>query len=185
MKKMSDHLDAIEGPNAPPAVGSRMWNPAAMVSASNALRFAERLVFGVVGVLLFAAGLMLSFRALEVLHQLVVQPVGSTIRLTANFLELILLILMIAELAYTVSISLRGAVLSPQPFLIVGLIAVIRRILVITVQEVEGSPSPAATPWIWQNTAELAILALIVMAFVFAIYILQRVSVRAESSEFG
>ncbi len=141
---------------------------------SGVLRFGERVVFSVVGVLLFAAALTLSIRSLAVLYALIIGPAGSAIRLTAAFLDLVLLVLMIAELGYTVSLSLRGAVLSPEPFLIVGLIAVIRRILVITVQEVQDKATTAGINMIPQSTIELAILTLVVIAFVFAIFLLRR-----------
>ncbi|MDQ6929038.1 MAG: phosphate-starvation-inducible PsiE family protein [Candidatus Eremiobacteraeota bacterium] len=40
----------------------------------------------------------------------------------------VLLVLMIIELAYTVMLSLRGTMLAIEPFLIVGVIATVRRI---------------------------------------------------------
>src|SRR2546430_6591872 len=49
-----------------------------------------------------------------------------------DLLDRILLILMIIELLYTVQISFREHALVPEPFLIVGLIATIRRLLVLT-----------------------------------------------------
>jgi uncharacterized membrane protein (DUF373 family) len=51
-----------------------------------------------------------------------------------DLLDRILLILMIAEILYTVQVSFREHTLSPEPFLIVGLIAATRRILVITAE---------------------------------------------------
>jgi uncharacterized membrane protein (DUF373 family) len=149
------------------------WNPPALRVATTALRLSERIIFGVVGLLLSAVALTLTFRSLQVVYSLVVSSGSMTIPLTANFLDLILLILMLAEIIYTVTLSLRGAVLSPQPFLIVGLIAVIRRILVITVQEVQTG-HPSQTGWLAQNTLDLAVLTIVVMAFVFAICLLQR-----------
>lgn len=138
------------------------------------MRVAERLVFSLVGILLFLAGLILAFRSVEVLFRLAVGPASSTIPSTATFLDLVLLILMIAALAYTALLSLRGSVLSPEPFLIVGLIAVIRRILVITVQEVQGKPVTAGLPWLPASTVELATLTVVVIAFVFAIHLFHR-----------
>ena len=79
---------------------------------------------------------------------------------------------MVVELAYTVMLSLGGIVLSAEPFLIVGLIAVIRRILVITVGEVQSSKPSSQLP---QNSAiELAILTGVVLAFVLSIAMLRR-----------
>ena len=51
-----------------------------------------------------------------------------------DLLDRILLILMIIELLYTVQISFREHALVPEPFLIVGLIAAIRRLLVLTAE---------------------------------------------------
>lgn len=129
-------------------------------------------MFAVVGLLLSAVALTLAFRALQVVYELIVSSSASTIPLTAHFLDLILLILMLAEIIYTVTLSLRGTVLSPRPFLIVALIAVIRRILVITVQEVQNDRLRSG--WVTQTTLDLAVLTLVVMAFVLAIWLLQR-----------
>ncbi len=114
----------------------------------------------------------LSFRSLQLLYSLIVSPGSQAIPITAQILDLVLLILMLAEIIYTVTLSMRGAVLSPQPFLIVGLIAVIRRMLVITVQEVQNTHPRAGL--LAQNTLDLAVLTLVVIAFVSAIALLQR-----------
>src|SRR6267378_3003629 len=65
--------------------------------------------------------------------------------LTTNIVALldrILLILLVVELLYTVQVSFREHGLIPEPFLLVGLIAAIRRVLVLTAQfaEVHGQP---------------------------------------------
>jgi Phosphate-starvation-inducible E family len=46
---------------------------------------------------------------------------------------------MVVELLYTVQVSFREHTIVPEPFLIVGLVAVIRRILVITAETTETS----------------------------------------------
>ena len=51
-----------------------------------------------------------------------------------ELLDRALLILMIVELLYTVQVSFRAHALLPEPFLVVGLIAATRRILVVTAQ---------------------------------------------------
>ena len=51
-----------------------------------------------------------------------------------TLLERILLILMMIELLYAVQVSFREHTLAPEPFLIVGLIAAIRRLLVLTAE---------------------------------------------------
>src|SRR5213594_3165227 len=85
-----------------------------------------------------------------------------------DLLDRILLILMIVELLYTVQVSFREHTLVPEPFLIVGLIAVTRRILVLTAQ--------FATLFEKGNTAafqsamlELALLTLMIVALVVSL----------------
>ena len=46
----------------------------------------------------------------------------------------LLIVLMLVEILHTVRISIRSHVLVTEPFLVVGLIAAIRRILVITLE---------------------------------------------------
>jgi hypothetical protein len=143
------------------------------------LRVIERLIFFIIGAMLFAAAFALLWRALVVLWALVMSPSGHTMDAGAAFLDVVLLVLMVVELAYTVVLSLGGIVLSAEPFLIVGLIAVIRRILVITVGEVQTGKPSSQLP---QNSAvELAILTGVVLAFVLSIVMLRRS--RAQNPE--
>jgi len=51
-----------------------------------------------------------------------------------NLVDQILLILLVIELLYTVQVSFRERGLTAEPFLVVALIAVIRRVLVLTAQ---------------------------------------------------
>lgn len=51
-----------------------------------------------------------------------------------SLLDQILLILMIVEILYTVQVSFREHVLAPEPFILVALIAAVRRILVLTAE---------------------------------------------------
>ena len=132
------------------------------------LLWSERLVFFAIGVLLFGAALALLKQSAGILGSMFVGA-GSPIVFGSQFLDLILLVLMVVELAYTVLLSLRGSVLMAEPFLIVGLIAVIRRILVITVGEVGPSGSSVSA-----SAIELGILTGVVIVFVFSIFLLRR-----------
>jgi uncharacterized membrane protein (DUF373 family) len=53
---------------------------------------------------------------------------------TLRVLDQLLIVLMLVEILHTVRISIRSHVLVTEPFLVVGLIASIRRILVITLE---------------------------------------------------
>ena len=140
--------------------------------AVRALMWTERLVFFLIGALLFIAALALLVRSAATLLALITAPNASTISVGSDFLDLILLVLMVVELAYTVVLSLRGSVLVAEPFLLVGLIAVIRRILVITVGEVSGAGTGKAGLNL-ASEVELGVLTGVVIAFVLSIVILR------------
>jgi uncharacterized membrane protein (DUF373 family) len=134
-----------------------------------ALVWAERVVFFAIGLMLFAAALYaLAQSGLVLFDMLAKHGEESVSTFGSRFLDAILLVLMIVELAYTVILSLRGSVLQAEPFLIVGLIAVIRRILVITV----GEAGPRGSN-VTQSIAELAILTGVVIVFVGSIVLLR------------
>jgi len=91
--------------------------------------------------------------------------------LTANIVPLldqILLILLIVELLYTVQVSFREHTVTPEPFLLVGLIATIRRILILTAEL--GHPGGVAATII----PELAVLAALIVAIALSLFLLRR-----------
>lgn len=99
-------------------------------------------------------------------------------------LNQLLLVLMLIELLHTVRISVRSRTLMMEPFLIVGLIASIRRVLVITMQAAkmteQGQPQAGEGANVsFRNTmVELGVLGFLILVFVFAIYLLRRSSSR-------
>jgi uncharacterized membrane protein (DUF373 family) len=89
-----------------------------------------------------------------------------------NLLDQILLILLIVELLYTVQVSFREHGLLAEPFLVVALIAVIRRILVLTA---EMTKLPEAAENIFRRAiVELALLAFMVIILVGSLILLQK-----------
>ena len=72
--------------------------------------------------------------------------VVSDTNLVLSVLDQLLVVLMLVEILYTVRLSIRSHTLVTEPFLVVGLIASIRRILVITLEATtltkEGKWSP-------------------------------------------
>ena len=89
-----------------------------------------------------------------------------------GILDQLLLVLMIIEILYTVQISFREHALMPEPFLVVGLIASIRRVLVITA---ELSKVAERSPDLFRNAMlELGLLAAMVLALVGALGIVRR-----------
>ncbi len=133
------------------------------------LGWTERVIFAVIAVLLFVAAVALLVHAAA--HLAPMFAAGDITDETSSFLDVVLGTLIVVELAYTVILSLRGAVLIAEPFLIVALIAVIRRILVITVSHAPPAQGPVAVSP--QSLLELAVLTLVVLAFVASIMALR------------
>jgi len=133
------------------------------------LGWTERVFFAVIGILLFTGATAVLVHAAA--HLAPMFGPGNIIEETSSFLDLVLLTLMLVELAYTVILSLRGAVLIAEPFLIVGLIAVIRRILVITSGHIH--PATGGDVASTQSLLELGVLTLVVVAFVGAVMLLR------------
>jgi uncharacterized membrane protein (DUF373 family) len=85
-------------------------------------------------------------------------------------LDRILLILLIVELLYTVQVSFREHAVMPEPFLLVGLIAAIRRVLILTAEfglAAGQAPPPQLVP-------ELAVLSALLVAIALSLFVLRR-----------
>jgi uncharacterized membrane protein (DUF373 family) len=97
---------------------------------------------------------------------------GSLAGNVVTLLDRILLILLIVELLYTVQVSFREHTLIPEPFLLVGLIAAIRRVLVLTAEfsEVRDQPELEFKHFI----VELGVLTLLTVALVLSLVILRK-----------
>jgi uncharacterized membrane protein (DUF373 family) len=88
-------------------------------------------------------------------------------------LDQILLVLLVIELLYTVKVSFREHSLVPEPFLIVGLIAVTRRILVITA-ELSTLLEKGDEAVFRHAMLELGLLTAMVVGFVGSLSMLRR-----------
>jgi len=89
-----------------------------------------------------------------------------------QLLDRLLLILMIVEILYTVQVSFSEHALVPEPFLIVGLIATIRRLLVLTAEFARLVESNSAA---FQGAMlELGLLTVMIVALVVSLVVLKR-----------
>ncbi len=94
--------------------------------------------------------------------------------LAIDVLDTVLLVMMTMEIVYTVAVSLESHQLVAEPFLIIGAIAAIRRMLVITA---ESTKVEATNPAQFFNLLiELGLLAMIVIAMAISIFVLRRSS---------
>jgi hypothetical protein len=82
------------------------------------------------------------------------------------------MILLVVELLYTVQVSFRTHGLVTEPFLVVGLISVIRRVLVLTAQLPELAQASEAS--FLHAAVELVLLTLMIVVLVGALIFLQR-----------
>jgi hypothetical protein len=132
--------------------------------------YVEDILYVGLGVLLAGAALVLLADGAVMFWRALVG-----VELPARVIELldrILLILMIAEILYTVQVSLREHALVPEPFLVVALIAGVRRVLIITA---EFADLVDKGPDAFRNSmVELGLLTLMIVALVVSLMLLRR-----------
>jgi uncharacterized membrane protein (DUF373 family) len=122
-------------------------------------------------------GLLLASSALTLLVTGVIDFGQSVVAGKASIIDLIdrvLLILLIIELLYTVQVSFREHALVPEPFLLVGLISAIRRVLVLTA-EFNGLHQKTASIS-QQFVIELAVLTVLILALAIPLVLLRKSS---------
>jgi hypothetical protein len=130
----------------------------------------EDIVYVGLGALLAAGALALLVDAAVTLGRQLFG--GSMPAPIINLLDRVLLVVMLVELLYTVQISFREHALVPEPFLIVGLIAATRRVLVVTAEFANLAQAGGA---VFLNAMlELALLTAMILVFVTALVLLRK-----------
>ena len=130
----------------------------------------EDVVYVVLGLLLAASAIALLASAGLAFARSVAD--GEVAGRVVAVLDQLLLVLMIIEILYTVQISFREHALMPEPFLVVGLIAGIRRVLVITAELSNLAQQDAEV--FRHAMLELGLLTVMVLALVAALGIVRR-----------
>jgi phosphate starvation-inducible membrane PsiE len=141
----------------------------ARVSVARAFTLVEDVVYIGLGLLLTASALsLLVTGAIKFARNIAVQEPHGNIEL----LDRILLILLIVELLYTVQVSFREHALVPEPFLLVGLISAIRRVLLLTAEfgELHEKMEGGAQHFL----IELGVLTGLIVALVASLVILRK-----------
>ncbi len=151
--------------------------------AAKYLGLSESAVLVLIGGALVLVAVLLLYSSM---HDLLAAAQGGPKEIEHKSIEIlntVLLVMMTMEIVYTVAISLESHTLNAEPFLIIGSIAGIRRMLVITATSTESETNPA----MFHNTlVELGLLAATVVAMSVAIWILrysQRRFVERPSAE--
>jgi uncharacterized membrane protein (DUF373 family) len=140
---------------------------------------AETALYVFVGLFLILAAFLMLWDTIEGF----VEGLGEdqeAVELGLRVLDRILLLLIVAELLYTLQLVIARGEIAAEPFLFIGIIAVVRRVVVITA-EIEKLPEGgrALTNFLF----ELGLLALLVTAFGVAIYLIRRSAADEESAQ--
>lgn len=156
---------------------------AAFVWNGDVIRAVEHAVYLVLGVMLTLAVLLALAGAGKLLWDGAQDWTGTAA--IFHIIDRLLFVLMLVEILHTVGASVRSGALVCEPFLIVGLIACIRRILVITL---ETSQITQPDRWSVANGAlfrasmvELSVLAMLIVVLVGSIYVTRRSAERQRA----
>lgn len=134
-----------------------------------------------VGLGLLLAGVAIALLVTEISffsHYIVAGQLSDNI---VSLLDRILLIIIFAEVLYTVQVSFRQHVLQPGPFLVVGLIAVTRRILVLTAELPKIAKESEA--FFRSAMIELGLLTVLIVALVVSLRLLRPSDPNAAAEE--
>jgi uncharacterized membrane protein (DUF373 family) len=138
-------------------------------------RFERALAMGI-GLLLAAAAVLALAGATALVWDGFVH--WPQMRSPFGIVDRLLFVLMVLEILHTVRSSLQSHELAAEPFLVVAMIAAIRRILVVTLETSDKSPESQAvaiTALSFDHAMiELGILAATILVLSIAIYLLRR-----------
>jgi uncharacterized membrane protein (DUF373 family) len=155
------------------------------VFSCESLSLVEMVIYAALGLILSLAALFALFTACQALWQGL--AAGASSKTVVDVIDRLLVVLLLVEILHTVRISIRSHTLVTEPFLVVGLIATIRRMLVITL---DASNLTSAANWANDGQAklrasmlELGLLGVIVIVMVISIHILRKSQSPYEEQE--
>jgi presenilin-like A22 family membrane protease len=128
----------------------------------------EEAIYGIAFLLLAAAAVLVVIGTFGAVIQVVTRQV-STLEGGVLVLERTLLTLIIAELAYTLRTDFLHHEIAAEPFLYIGLIATVRRMLIVTAE----FEQPQSDQELNRLLLELGVLALLVLAIAAAIFLIR------------
>lgn len=131
------------------------------------IEVAETSLYFIIALLLLTGSVFLIYE--EILEFFKFGQVEDPIIWIVEIIAKTLLIMMIIEILYTIRVSLREHVLNPEPFLIVALIAAIRRILIISVE------TAYLHEYFNLYMIEISILGGLILIFIIALFILNKI----------
>lgn len=141
-----------------------------MFNVSKWLGWAENSLYLVIALMLGIAAVVLL--VWSVFDFVSVMSTGEVSQAVLHALDSLLLVVMLVEILHTVKISLKSEVLVIEPFMIVGIIAAIRRILVVTAEQAHPTAEKAVE--FQMAMLELGILTVMILTLVGAIFMVRR-----------
>jgi len=136
----------------------------------------ELLAYVALGVMLSAAAALALGGAALVLWQGIGEGTGTDA--IFSIIDRLLFVLLLVEILHTITASIKTGGLTSEPFLVVGLIASIRRVLVITLQTSQETKSGE---WNGQTEAmvrsamvELGVLGALILILVVSLYLIRK-----------
>jgi uncharacterized membrane protein (DUF373 family) len=142
-------------------------------SGAHLIQRIEQAVYLAIGGLLVLTLLLALAGAVKILWDGLQDWSGTTA--VFQLIDRLLFVLMLVEILHTVHASIRTMTLVCEPFLIVGLIACIRRILVITLEMSQITQpnhwQPENLPLFQASMLELGVLGALVIVLIGSIYV--------------
>ncbi|MTJ81784.1 MAG: hypothetical protein F8N37_12300 [Telmatospirillum sp.] len=134
----------------------------------------ELVAYFVLGLLLALTALVGIVTAAQSLFETILHK--GDLDLLVTTIDRLLFVLMLVEILHTVRVSFLSGTLVCEPFLIVGLIASVRRVLVITLESTQASQKGAqeAGEILHATMLELGILGGMILIMVISIVLLRR-----------
>ena len=129
---------------------------------------AERIIYyGAAFALILTVGMIFASAAISTVEALGAEPLIDT---SLTVLDRVLLIFIFVELLNTIGIVVREREIVAEPFLLIGLIAVVRRILLVTAE----AEQTIGTQKFLNLVLELGVLTALVIALSGALYFTRR-----------
>ena len=130
----------------------------------------ELVLYAAVGLLLGAAGVLILVGSVSALVRSVADGAGA-VDTAIVVLDRVLLALIVGELLYTLRFVVRTHEIAVEPFLYIGIIAVVRRILIVTAQ---FERSPQSGHALTNTLLEFGLLGVLVPALAVAVFLVRR-----------
>jgi uncharacterized membrane protein (DUF373 family) len=153
--------------------------------SGESLSLVETGIYAALGVILSLAAIFALFMACHTLWRGL--GAGASAKTVVEVIDQLLVVLLLVEILHTVRISIRSHTLVTEPFLVVGLIASIRRMLVITL---DAANVTSAANWANDGAAKLrasmlefSLLGATVIVLVISIHILRKSQSPYEEQE--